>query len=307
MPNETPSAEIPLLVILAPPRCYTTLVCTMLGQHPQMYGLPETYLFTSQTMGEWWASHCGSDRIDGLSRAVAQVLFRGQTEEGIRLAHQWLRRPNRRTADVMRDLAGKVAPLMLVEKTPQASERVDHLQRIDAQFPAARFLHLLRHPLGHVLSRLERRLKNWQKTAPEMDIVQVAQRFGGADPQMLWLHCNRNIVSFLNGVNPDRHMRVRGEDLLGDPDKHLRDIAVWLNLRSDPDAIEAMKHPERSPFARFGPPNAPMGGDENFFGQPALRPVRQIAQSLDGPVPWRRDGQGFRPVIRDLARRFGYS
>jgi hypothetical protein len=279
----------------------------MLGQHPQMYGLPETHLFTSQTMEEWWASHHGSDRTDGLSRAVAQIMFRSQTEATIRLARQWLRRPHRSTADVLRDLARKLSPLMLVEKTPQASERIDHLSRIDAQFPGARFLHLLRHPLGHVLSRLERRLKNLQKITPGMDLVRVAERFGGADPQMLWHRCNSNILSFLDGVSPDRQMRMRGEDLLGDPDRYLRDIAVWLNLRSDSEAIEAMKHPERSPFACFGPPNAPMGGDENFFRQPALRPIRPATQGLDGPVPWRQDGKGFRPVIRDLAQRFGYT
>jgi hypothetical protein len=279
----------------------------MLGQHPQMYGLPETYLFTSQTMGEWWASHSGSDRTDGLSRAVAQILFQNQSEASIRLARQWLRRPHRRTADVLRDLAGRVAPLMLVEKTPQACERIEYLQGIDAQFPRARFLHLLRHPRGQVLSRLERRLKYWRKTAPEMDIVQVAQKFGGADPQMLWLHCNRNILSFLDGISLDRQMRVRGEDLLGDPDQHLRDIAVWLNLRSDPEAIEGMKHPECSPFACFGPPNAPMGGDENFLQQPVLRPISSRAQNLNDPVPWRRDGKGLRPMIRDLARSFGYT
>jgi hypothetical protein len=299
--------ETRLLVILAPPRCYTTIVCAMLGQHPQMYGLPETYLFTSQTMGEWWASHSGSDRIDGLSRAVAQILFQNQTEVSIRLARQWLRRPHRRTADVLSDLAAKLAPLMLVEKTPQACERIEFLQRIDAEFPSTRFLHLLRHPLGHVLSRLERRLKNWQKTMPEMDMVQVARKFGDADPQMLWLRCNRNIVSFLEGIHPDRQMRLRGEDLLGNPDKHLRDIAIWLNLRCDPEAIEAMKHPEHSPFACFGPRNARMGGDENFFQRPTLQPLRQTAQSLHGAVPWRRDGKGLRPVIQDLARRFGYS
>jgi hypothetical protein len=307
MPNQSTLEEIPLLVILAPPRCYTTLVCAMLGEHPQMYGLPETHLFTSGSMEEWWASHNGSDRTDGLSRAVAQIMFQSQTEATIRRARQWLRHPPRSTADVLRDMARQVSPLMLVEKTPQASERIDHLRRIDALFPHARFLHLLRHPLGHVLSRLERRLKNLRKTVPGIDLVQAAQRFAGADPQMLWLRCNSNIVSFLNCISPERQMRIRGEDLLGDPDQHLRDITVWLKVRSDPEAIEAMKHPERSPFACFGPPNAPMGGDENFFRNPALRPLRETPQSLNGPVPWREDSEGFRPVIIDLARSFGYT
>jgi hypothetical protein len=306
MENYKASDPPSLLAILAPSRCYTTLVSAMIGQHPQMYGLPETHLFTSQTMTEWWAAHKGSDRTDGLSRAVAQIIFGGQTERNIWLARQWLRRPNLNTADVLRDLANKVAPRMLVEKTPQAAERIESLRRIDAEFPAARFLHLLRHPLGHVLSRLERRLKHLRKKKPEMDLVQVAQTFGGVDLQMSWYRCNTNIVLFLDGISPERKMCVRGEDLLSDPDRHLREIAEWLQIRSDPGAIDAMKHPERSPYACFGPPNAPMGGDENFFNQPVLRAFRPVAQSLDDPLPWRLDGKGFRPGIRDLARTFGY-
>ena len=307
MSNPNSSLKPRLLVVLAPPRCYTTLVSAMIGQHPETYGLPETHLFTSQSMSEWWDSHQRSDRTDGLSRAVAQIIFDGQTNEAVQLAREWLRRPNVSTASIINELASRVAPLMLVEKTPQTSERMEHLRRMNAQFPAACFLHLLRHPLGHVMSRLERRLKHFSATDPAMGLVQVAQRFGGADPQMLWYRYNSNIVSFLDEVSPERQLRLRAEDLLSEPDKHLCEITKWLGLRSDPEAIDAMKHPERSPYACFGPSNARMGGDENFFSRPTFNPVPQAAQCLDEPVPWRQDGKGFRPVIRDLARRFGYN
>ena len=43
-----------LLVILGPPRSFTTVVSAMLGQHPQMYGLPEVHLFGAETIAEWW-------------------------------------------------------------------------------------------------------------------------------------------------------------------------------------------------------------------------------------------------------------
>jgi hypothetical protein len=297
-----------LLVILAPPRCFTTLVAAMLGQHPQMYGLPETYLFTAPTIQGWWAAHGGTDRIDGLSRAVAEIIFGAQTEATIELARQWLRqRSHESTTNVLRALADKVFPLILVEKTPQASERVEHMQRIKENFPQARFLHLLRHPFGHVQSRVNRRLQHLRKVTPTMEVAEAAQRFGGADPQMLWHRCNSNILTFLAEVPADGQMRVRGEDLLADPDRQLREIALWLGLRSDPEALEAMKHPERSPFAHFGPRNARMGGDENFFQRPEFHPVRPIVQGLDFPLPWRKDGAGFALKVRNLARLLGYT
>jgi hypothetical protein len=302
------SAEVQLVVILAPPRCFTTVVSAMIGRHPQMYGLPETYLFTSRTMNEWWATHQGSSRTHGLLRAVAQIMFGTQTDATINSARQWLReRPRHSTADIMRALAERVLPLTIVEKTPQATERVDNMQAILSEFPRARFLHLLRHPFGHVLSRVTRRLKNLRKLTPTVELVDAAEQFGGADPQMLWYRCNRNILTFLSRVRSDQQMRVRGEDLLADPDPGLRAITGWLTLRSDVDAIDAMKHPELSPFARFGPRNAPMGGDETFFERPPLRPYSVPIQTLDQPLPWRKDGAGFDSRVKQLARLLGYT
>jgi hypothetical protein len=279
----------------------------MLGQHPEMYGVPETHLFTSQTMQEWWTKHRGTYRTDGLSRAVAQILFNGQTDHTIRRARQWLRCTPQSTGDVVHVLAEKVSPRILTEKTPQVTERIEHMQRIVCQFPDVRFLHLLRHPFGQVLSRIERRLKTLRQASPHIDMVEAARRFDGADPQRLWHRCNSNIVTFLETVHPDHQMRVRGEDLLAEPNRHLREIAIWLKLRSDPEAIDAMMHPERSPFAGFGPPSARRGGDEKFFRAPAVRTIARRRESLDGPLPWRDDHAGFAPEVRLLARRFGYT
>lgn len=297
------------LFILAPPRSFTTVVSAMLGQHPQMYGLPETYLFTCETVQEWWTVNAGSDRVDGLLRALAEVLFGGQNVATIELASAWLRqRCDQRTRDIFQALGERLCPLRLVEKTPKSSERVEYMARIMNDFPQARFIHLVRHPCGHVRSRLERRLKLLKRFTPAQphDLVTVAEQFG-ADPQMLWYRCNSNILAFLATVPDEQQRRVRGEDLLADPDQHLRLLSDWLGLRSDAAAIEEMKHPERSPFARFGPRNALMGGDENFFRQPILRAPAAIMQSLEGPLPWRRDKLGLTPQVRELAQRFGYS
>src|SRR5436190_23118240 len=65
------------LFVLAPPRSFTSVVGTMLGQHPELYGLPETHLFGCKTMAEWWGV-CEEQtfpRADGLVRAVAEVFF----------------------------------------------------------------------------------------------------------------------------------------------------------------------------------------------------------------------------------------
>jgi hypothetical protein len=68
-----------------------------------------------------------------------------------------------------------------------------------------------------------------------------------------------------------------------------------------------MKHPERSPYAHYGPPGARYGNDRSFLRSPELRPTRAERWELDGPLSWRADGQGFAPQVLELARLFGYT
>ena len=104
------------------------------------------------------------------------------------------------------------------------------------------------------------------------------------DPQGSWYERNLNICEFLELVPADQKMRVRGEDILTDPSRHLQEIAGWLDVRTDAQAIEEMKHPERSPYACFGPKNACAGNDPSFLCDPVLRPAQLKRQSIEGPA-----------------------
>jgi hypothetical protein len=53
--NQTQITSMEALLVLAPPRSFSSVVAAMLGQHPQMYGMPELQLFGAETMAEWWA------------------------------------------------------------------------------------------------------------------------------------------------------------------------------------------------------------------------------------------------------------
>ena len=60
----------------------------MLGQHPQMYGLPDLELFAAETVGEWWelCAEATFPRAHGALRAVAELFSGEQTEETIKFA-----------------------------------------------------------------------------------------------------------------------------------------------------------------------------------------------------------------------------
>ena len=146
--------------------------------------------------------------------------------------------------------------------------------------------------------RRARRLQNrWRRQ----------ERLASIDPQYAWYDINMNICQFLETVPEQQKFTVRGEDVLREPDRTLRQIVGWLGLRTDDAAIEEMKHPERSPFACFGPPNAQYGNNHAFLEDPVLRPDTAEPLSLKGPLSWRNDGLEFLPKVKQLARQFGYT
>ena len=66
-------------------------------------------------------------------------------------------------------------------------------------------------------------------------------------------------------------------------------------------------HPERSPFACFGPLDALFGNDPNFLSGPTFRP-HKVKVPLARPSRCRgaRTAQGLKPEVVALAREFGY-
>lgn len=117
----------------------------MLGQHPELYGMPELNLFTANRMQSFWEGNTGLRQIQmhGLLRVVAQLYSGEQTLASIDMAHRWtLRRLSLSTADVYRELCTRIAPLRAVDKSPIYSASLDSLNRIQkapalAGFPPA--------------------------------------------------------------------------------------------------------------------------------------------------------------------------
>jgi hypothetical protein len=312
---------------LAPPQSFSSVVCEMLGQHPQMFGLPELHLLDLENVGQWFERRGRHAAGRWLAARGGRVMFGGQTEETVRRARGWLwRRAHFGVDYLVATFARIVQPRMLVEKSPSLVLRRRHLQRVRLMFPDARFIQLVGHPRGQgesvlkLMQPMEKESAPLWKSMPDgpfppwvLDLASAQARPGPKsrplpriDPQQGWLELHRNICEFLDSMPQAEHLRVRGEDLLSDPDTHMKRIAGWLGLRTDPEAIEAMKHREKSVFACRGPRGAVYGNDRFFIESPILRPVRMDGLTLDGPLRWRDDDIRFSKPVRQLARRFGY-
>ena len=293
----------------------------MLGQHPQMYALPELHLFTSETVGGWWelSSKESFEMDHGLVRTVAELYYGEQTDRAVSRARGWLRRRSHFTTGLLFEMiADRLKPLIPVEKSPSIVYSPEALQRVLDMFPAARFLHLVSHPrlYGECVMQALNESASGQPLPPSHWLIQLAsQRPPGAeppgdravlDPQSAWHALNMTIVTFLSSVPAEQRMTIRGEDLVTNGDEGLRCVAAWLRVRTDSAAVEEMKHPERSPYACLGPQSASFGSDIFLLGGPLIREEWAQPRSLDGPLGWREDGEEFSPELKRLANDLGY-
>jgi hypothetical protein len=240
--------------------------------------------------------------LHGLLRAVAELEFGGQTDETIAAARDWLdSRRSWTTAAVFRHIARRAAPRAIVEKSPTSVAFAHHLDRLLAAFPDARFLHLTRHPRPTC--------KSIHALIAATDAKKGTSRADQSDPERLWQRMNANALAFMDALPAGQGLRLRGEDLLSDPDGQFRQVCRWLGIRSDDAAIAAMMHPERSPFACFGPDTARFGNDPNYLTHPEFTPRPIPSARLEGPFDWGPAAAaeaGFSPQTRELAHMLGY-
>lgn len=290
------------LIILAAPRTYTSVFGTMLGRHPETFGVPELNLFVGDTLGEiWYRLDSIARGSDGLLRLLAQLGFGEQTEETVAAAREWvLDHFHWTTSEVFEALQDLIGPKIITEKAPSLTFNRDFLERMLRIFPKASCLHLVRHPRSTARSLIDlRESLVGEKIGPEGNIV---------DPEKLWLRCHSNAAEFGATLPPGQYMRLKGEDAMREPHIYLPQICEWLGIDSSRQAVEPMLHPERSPFACIGPDSAPYGMDPNFLRGPKLdfgRLARIEEPTLDEPLSWRPEDEFSQPV-KKLARQFGY-
>jgi hypothetical protein len=290
------------LFILAPPRSFTSVVCAMLGNHPAMLGLPETNLFAAGTMSELKRIHASRPRFShGLLRSIAQLGLGGQTVEDVDAAQRWIEEQGEvSTADVFRDLMDWAEPRTVIDKSPMYVYADGALDRILDAFPHARFLHLSRHPRATCES-----IHETHNMAQEATGGTLSDGNGALTPEKMWLRPHLRIIEMLETVPMDQQMFLRGEALMADPKLYLPQIAEWLGVSTDADAIAAMMRPEKSPFASMGPENARLGNDPRFLQNPALRPFKDKPSDLESPLSW-DSSLVFDEVLQHYAMYFGY-
>ncbi|SIT15326.1 Sulfotransferase family protein [Roseivivax lentus] len=297
------------IFILGPGRSFTSVIGSMIGQHPELFGLPETNLATSDTVGRWYNTLPGMTAFRaGVLRMLAYLHHGVQTAAAVDDVDRWLQARGHMTTGQLYDHAERlVHPRRLVDKSPLHVMTDTSLARLPQISTGAKYLRIARHPYSNGKSIVATGwylagLRAWGGSAWDQCTNPPT-----LDPQFHWLDIHDRIDRFFASLSPDSHRTIRGEDLLADPRRVLRKIALWLEIDDSDAAIEAMLHPERSPFATPGPYNAELGNDPGFLESPELRPFTPPKVPLSARLPWRGDMEGFTPEVIHRARRFGYT
>jgi hypothetical protein len=294
------------LFLLAPARSYTTVSIALLAGHPDLYGLPETSLFLRETVGEILALPTGqsTDRgghrhtLMGLERAIAQLRDGSQDPAALDRAAGWLRqRAGMPAADVMAHLLRLIYPRIGVEKSPGTVASDQALARCLRAFPGARYLHLTRHPVGTQRSML--RFYSQYLFPAGMPHAERVRRC-----VLAWHTSHLRIVKALQAVPPPRWLRVRAEDLVGDPKTWLPRVLDWLGLRYDEAIIDRMLDTRRWEFARWEGHIGYGGADPYFLAAPVLRPVPPAGRHVIDP-DWEINDD-IAVKVMALARHLGY-
>lgn len=283
--------------ILCAMRSYSSLICAMLGQHPDLYGLPEVNLSVADRMDGVIAFYERRPHgLHGLLRTVAQLQHGAQTDATVAAARTWIdERRHWPTAEMLAWIEDGVAPRRVVDKSPVTVRSIEMMERLRRMRPEASFLHVVRQP-GAACRSMNRLHEG-------IDAETGSSLRARVDAEQVWQRSNANVVAFRDALPPGACLSLQGEAFLGEFEAYAPQVCDWLGIRGDAEALDAMLHPERSPYASLGPEAARYGNDPNFLEGPAFQP-RPIALE---PVDDGLDGRPFAPRTRKLARELGYA
>jgi amino acid adenylation domain-containing protein len=230
----------PAVFVLSPPRSGSTLFRVMLAGHPLLFAPPELELLSFDTLGERRAAFSGKDSfwLEGLVRAVMEL--KGcDAAEAKRLTEE-LEAGDLTTKECYGLLQSWLGERKLVDKSPSYALEPSALEKAEADFDGALYIHLIRHPFGMIRSFEEARL--------EQIFFRHEHPFTRRElAELIWLVSQQNILRFLEGVPRERQHSLRFEELLDEPEAVLRGVCRFLNI----DFVADMRQPYRDKEKRM--------------------------------------------------------
>lgn len=280
-----------IVFILSSPRSGSTLLRVMLAGHPDLASPPELHLLPFDRMEqrekELTLSHLG----EGLQRAFIDLKGIDATQSE-RLITE-LVQEDRSIPEVYALLQELAGDRILIDKSPTYAFHRETLERAEAMFENAKYIHLVRHPYAVIESFCRLRMDKLVG-AGDGDPYQVAE--------LIWTKSNQNILDFLSEISSDRHHLICYEELVKNPTQVMQKLCEFLGISFDSSLI----NPYEGQRMTDGVYNQSMSvGDPNFLKREKIDPTladswknirlpqplgetsRQVAVSLNYELPER--------------------
>ncbi len=276
--------------ILSPERSGSTLLSQCLGAHPAVTAPPELHLLRFESIQQAFGAYPQS------KHSLETLLESLQLSNDIARTDATPIQLYRRILDLAADGS------WIVDKTPAYVREPGALETAETLEPS--YIWLMRHPLGVVHSRAERRRKRraeanrehlLQRLRYPAFLLREALRDGsGATRREFlksWLDAHQRIQRFLSPLPEARWTRVHYEELVRNPETVLKALCQHLGLEFDP----AMLNPNALPAKHLS-----WGlGDQKFLETDGFSPDRAAA--------WKTNyREAMLPAeMRDFARSVG--
>ena len=279
-----------------------------LHQHPQLFALPQLDMLLADTVGDALKVFELSQGTHGhgLRRTIAWLLFEGNDNRAIGQADSWLARHAQWSCGQLIDyLAELVAPCRLIIPDDDAALRPIAWRRLRTISSTPVMVHLTRHPWSQGTL-----LHQWscEHVFVPLDYRDHSFIPPQTEPQLPWFAANNNLLNWRKQLSPEQSLLLHSEDIESDDAGVWSRLCEWLKIEHSGAIEQAMCTPASWPFAQPGPSLAPAGLDAEGHAKFSRATLKQAEQTrLDGPLPWRADGQAFAPEVRALAQQLGYA
>jgi hypothetical protein len=223
-----------LVFLIGAPRSGTTLTARMLGAHPDVFAPPEAHLMPP-------LAHLGfHERVDqaAYDPVITQIGLREFVASLPAGEQDYLDGLRRFTDHLYTRAAEPSGRRLFLDKTPAYALVLDFLARL---YPKARYVVLTRHPMAIWSSYIDSFFDGDAAAAHARN--PVLERYVPA------------IARFLR-QRPVPLVHVRYEELVRDPEKHLREICAFLGITFDSRMIQYgdAEGPARPVMAGLGDP-----------------------------------------------------
>jgi hypothetical protein len=248
------------IFILSAPRSGTTLLRVVLAGHSRLFAPPELDLLTFPTLAARHEalSKADSFRLEGTIRAIMAV-HHCNVEQAQKIMAEYEAR-NLTTQQFYTRLQEWVAPQILVDKSITYANNLETLERAEAYFENALYIHLLRHPYGMVHSFEDVRLDRiYFREQQQFSVRELGE--------LTWLINHQNILTFLKQVPAERQYRLKYETLVQEPEKTAKALSSFLGLDYHPGMLRPYEdRQKRMTDGIHGISESRMIGDVKFHG-----------------------------------------